>query len=232
MAAAAPQDTPFESLAAYLKAMANPKRLRLFQYLTQPHHLEEIASELGVARQTAQEHVAQLVELGLVEAVRGRSEHAAVTSYVVAPQRLFTVYEMFGRLGDLSRDLEETVNARAPTTADARGAAPGPRERDQPRLTIVHGMRVGSTSLLSGSGPWALGRDPAAAVCLDYDPYASARHAEVRRAPGGGFELADLYSSNGTFLDWKRMERGGVARVDNGALVGIGRTLVLFRKPA
>lgn len=225
-------DASLEPLAAYLKALANPKRLRLLQYLTEPHYLEEIASELGVARQTAQEHVQQLVELGLLETVKGRSEHAAVTSYVIVPQRLFSVYEMFGKLGDLERDLEERVDVRMPTTMDAAIGPTIPKENELPRLTIVHGMRVGYTAVLSGQGPWLVGRDPHSTVCLDYDPYASTRHAEVRRGAGGAFELADLYSSNGTFHDWKRVARGGVQRLDNGSLLRIGKTLVLFRRPA
>jgi DNA-binding transcriptional ArsR family regulator len=232
MAGEARTEAPLESLAIYFKGLANAKCLRLLAYLTQPHYLEEIASELGVARQTAQEHVQQLVELGLLETVRIRTESAQVTSYVIVPARLFTLYEMFGRLGNLSRDLEEQVLARPATTMDASVDESAVREEDLPRLTIVHGMRVGTTSVLAGNGPWPLGRDPTAAVCLDYDPYVSTRHAEIRRAKPGGFELVDLYSSNGTILDWKRVERGAVVRVENGSLVGVGKTLILFRKAA
>jgi pSer/pThr/pTyr-binding forkhead associated (FHA) protein len=75
-----------------------------------------------------------------------------------------------------------------------------------------------------------VGRDPHALVCLDYDPFVSTRHAELRRASGGGFELADLHSSNGTYLDWKRLERGVVRPLANGGLVRCGKTLLLFRK--
>lgn len=233
MEPASAKEAPLESLAAYLKALAHPKRLRLLQYLTEPHYLEEIARELSVARQTAQEHLQQLVELGLVETVKGRSEHAVVTSYVIVPQRLFSVYEMFGTLGELERELEERVEARMPTTMDGAALATHAREQDLPRITIVHGMRIGQTTVLSGAGPWLIGRDAHASVCIDYDPYASTRHAEIRRAPSGnGFELADLYSSNGTFLDWKPLARGSAQRVDNGSLARIGKTLLLFRKPA
>jgi DNA-binding transcriptional ArsR family regulator len=218
-----------ESLAAYFKALANAKRVHLLHFLVEPHHLEEIASELGVARQTAQEHVQQLVEAGLVQRVEGRGESKPVVDYVMVPQRVFHVYEMVGRLGDLEPTFEAKREVRAVTVEDGGPAAARSREEDLPRLVIVHGMRIGETTTLDGAGPWLIGRDPHAAVCLDYDSFASARHAEVRRTTGG-FEVADAYSSNGTFLDWKPLPRGAAIPLENGHLLRVGRTLLLFRK--
>lgn len=225
----AEEDVAVDSLAEYLKALGHPRRLQTLRFLTRPHHLEEIASHLGVARQTAQEHVQQLVELGFLQSVPGRGQHGAVRDYVLVPQRLFAVHEMLGRLGDLSPELEEDVDLRMATMAAEPAGGKGPVEQELPRLTIVHGMRVGQTSVLSGGGPWLVGRDPHALVCVDYDPYASTRHAEIRRT-ATGFELADMYSSNGTYLDWKRLERGAVRKLDNGGLVRVGKTLLLFRR--
>jgi hypothetical protein len=152
-----------------------------------------------------------------------------VTDYVVVPQRLFSIYEEFGKLGVLEPELDDAEDLRPPTRPMVTGA-PTPREQDLPRLSIVHGMRIGSTMTLSGNGPWLIGRDPNASVCLDYDPFVSTRHAEVRRVQGG-FEVADLYSSNGTYVDWKRLPRGAVEKVDNGNVVRTGKTILLFRKP-
>ncbi|MCI0574246.1 MAG: FHA domain-containing protein, partial [Myxococcaceae bacterium] len=219
-----------DALAGYLKVLGNPKRLHLLQFLVRPHYLEEIASELKMARQTAQEHVQQLLDLGVVQRVRGRRDSGPVTEYVVVPQRLFRIHEEFGKLGVLEPELEEQQALRPPTSPMVTGAT-APREQDLPRLTIVHGMRIGSTMALQGQGPWLLGREATATVVLDYDPFVSARHAEVRRIAGGGFEVADLYSSNGTFVDWKRLPRGGAQRVDNGAVVRVGKSILLFRKP-
>ena len=220
-----------EPLAAYLKVLGNPKRLRLLQFLVKPHYIEEIASELKMARQTAQEHVQMLLDIGVIQRVRGRRETGPVTEYVVVPQRLFAIHEEFGTLGVLQPELEEEqVTMRHLTQPLAPGAA-APKEQDLPRLTIVHGMRIGQTTPLVGNGPWLVGRDPAATVCLDYDPFVSTRHAEIRRASGGGFEVADLYSSNGTFLDWKRVARGTAQKLDNGGALRIGKSILLFRKP-
>ncbi|MGQ0535781.1 MAG: FHA domain-containing protein [Methanobacteriota archaeon] len=224
-------DTPggnVEALATYLKVLGNPKRLHLLRFLVKPHYIEEIASELGTARQTAQEHVQQLLEIGVVQRVRGRSDHGPVTDFVVVPQRLFSITEEFAKLGVLEPELEESLPMRPPTQPMKTGA-PLAKDEDLPRLTIVHGMRIGQTATLSGGGPWLLGRDPAATVCLDYDPFVSSRHAEVRRA-SGGFEVADLYSSNGTFVDWKRLPRGATQRIENGMVVRVGKTILLFRK--
>lgn len=227
MADADPAPDAFEAPAAALKSLAHPKRLRLLRFLAEPHSLEEIASELHVARQSAQEHLDQLLAAGFVEPRRGRGDHGPVTHYVVVVARLFDVYEQLGqRVGIIERELDEHVHV--PLRTSPLGAAGVRGQLHGPRLTIVHGMRVGHTTVLDGAGPWLLGRDPAASVCLDYDPFVSGRHAEVRRATGG-FELADLYSSNGTYRDWERLGRGAAAPLANGALVRVGKTLLHFR---
>lgn len=219
---------PEEHLATALKALAHPKRLRLLRFVTEPRSLEEIAGELKVARQSAQEHLDQLVEMGLVEPRRGRGGHGPVTQYVVAVARLFDVYDRLGtRLGVLAEELDEEVHVQLTTTA-LPARAPAAAAPDAPRLVIVHGMRVGQTVPLVGTGPWLVGRDPSAALCLDYDPYVSHRHAEVRRG-ARGFELADALSSNGVFVDWARVPRGGALPIANGSLVRAGKSLVLFR---
>jgi DNA-binding transcriptional ArsR family regulator len=226
------ESVPSDVLATYLKAMAHPKRVHLLGFLTQPHHIEEIASELGVARQTAQEHVQQLYEAGLLVKLEGKGERKPVVDYLVAPARLFHVYEMVGQLSQVRPDADESKVARNATEAlggPARSQR-GPEDPDLPRLTVVHGLRIGQTLTLHGDGPWMLGREPTSAIDLDYDPYASQRHAEIRRAPAGGFVVADLYSTNGTFLEWRPLARGGVSRIENGSLLRVGKTLLLFRR--
>lgn len=218
------------ALALYFKALAHEKRVRLLNFLVEPRSLEEIASELSVARQTAHEHLQTLLEVGLVERVEGRADGTPGMGFVAVQHRLFLVYEMVGRLGDLEPRLEEKAAVRAPTVADASPAG-SLGDRDLPRLTVVHGLRVGHTKVLAGEGPWSIGRDPHAALRLDFDPYVSARHAEVRRV-AGGFEVTDLYASNGTYLDWKPLERGSSKRLPNGAILRVGRTLLSFRQPA
>lgn len=216
-------------LAGYLKVLSNPKRLHLLQFLTQPHYLEEIASELKMARQTAQEHVQQLQDLGVIKRIQGRRDHGPVTDYVVVPQRLFTIHEEFGKLGVLEPRGVENSEALRPATSPLETGVGVLEAQDRPRLVIVHGMRIGQSLALTGQGPWLIGRDAHATVCLDYDPFVSSRHAELRRVPGG-FDVADLYSVNGTFVDWKRMPRGTTQRLQSGAILRAGKTLLLFRE--
>jgi DNA-binding transcriptional ArsR family regulator len=216
-----------ESLALALKALGHPKRIRLLRFLTEPRTLEAIAGDLKVARQSAQEHVDRLVRMGLVAVRHGRGDHGPVTRYQVTVPRLFDIYDRLGtRLGLLASELEEDVRGNQPTAVLAARSSPKPL--DAPRLIIVHGMRVGQTIPLQGDGPWLIGRDPAAALALDYDPYVSHRHAEIRRTRNG-FELADALSSNGVAVDWHPVPRGGVVPLANGSLLRAGKTLVLFR---
>jgi DNA-binding transcriptional ArsR family regulator len=216
-----------DALASHLKVLSNARRLRLLEFLVRPRTVEEMASKLAIARQNAQEHLQQLLAIGVVQRLPDRGERG-VARYVVVPAQLFTVQEAFVRLGTLQPEAE--APGRRPTYHLATSSS-APAEEDLPRLVLVRGMRLGQTTVLAGPGPWMLGREPAAAVALDYDPFVSVRHTEVRRA-AGGFEAADLYSSNGTFVDWRRLPRGGARALANGSLLGVGRTILLFRRPA
>lgn len=217
-----------ESLADPLKVLGNEKRLHLLEFLTEPHYIREIASELGITRQSAQAHVDKLEELGVLERRRGRREGGPVTEFVVVPQRLFALQERFARLGRLEPDVEDP-DVRAVTEPLGEEVADD-EEPMAARLAIVHGFGRGRRIPLEGAGPWLIGREATAQVCLDFDPFVSSRHAEIRR-DGGDFELADLYSRNGTRLDWSGLDRGGSQPLANGAIVGVGRSLLVFRTP-
>lgn len=220
---------PDDALAQTLKACGHPQRLRLLRFTTQPRTLEQIAGHLSVARQSANEHVDKLLAAGVLERGQARGPRGPVTVYSAAVPRLFDMYERLGaRIGLMSGNLEHEVRGSLPTTVSPPPS--GRRPPESPRLTIVHGMRIGQTIPLHGDGPWLVGRDPHAALCLDYDPYVSHRHAEIRRTRHG-FEVADALSSNGTWIDWEQAARGGAVAIENGSLLRFGRSLVLFRLP-
>jgi ABC-type multidrug transport system ATPase subunit/pSer/pThr/pTyr-binding forkhead associated (FHA) protein len=61
------------------------------------------------------------------------------------------------------------------------------------------------TALHQASPSLRIGRDPANDIVVD-DLLVSRHHAELRRRPDGRYELVDLHSHNGTFVDGHRVE--------------------------
>lgn len=219
-------DIDFDALAADLKPLANPKRLKLLHFLTEPHYLEEIASELKMARQSAQKHVDLLMDGGFLKKQQGQRDSGPVTEYLLRPQKLFTIHEEFGKLGVLEPVVEDDMLTRtqlSSTTPTGRSV------EDVPRLRVVHGRTLGQTYELDGDGPWMVGRDPQARVALDYDPFVSNRHAEIRRE-GTDFTVTDAFSTNGTRLNWEELDKGQTVPLRHGDVVGIGKTLMVFHQ--
>jgi signal transduction histidine kinase len=72
-----------------------------------------------------------------------------------------------------------------------------------------------------------VGRDASNAVQL-HDTEVSRQHAEIRRIDGS-YLVADLNSSNGTFVNGKRIEQH---RLASGDQVQVGGTLMLFTRPS
>jgi signal transduction histidine kinase len=89
-------------------------------------------------------------------------------------------------------------------------------------LFVMQGRDKGKRFDLRGEGI-TLGRDGSNRIQLN-DSEISRRHAEVRRT-AEGIVLADLASSNGTFVN---LEKIGELLLKNGDRVQIGRTLLLF----
>lgn len=219
-------DVDLSALADALKALAYDKRLEALQFLTRPHYIEEIAEHLGIARQAAQKHVDLLVETGVLKKQIGHRASGPVTEFVIVAPRLFALSERFSRLGQLKA---EDGLGLVRTQVATRAAAPGRGERG-PSLVLVHGMHPGSAFPLGpGAGPFTIGRDEDRHVRLDYDPFVSNRHAEVAHR-GGRHVLVDTFSTNGTFLNWARLERGGEVALEPGDVVGVGKSLLVFQK--
>jgi transcriptional regulator with GAF, ATPase, and Fis domain len=93
---------------------------------------------------------------------------------------------------------------------------------------IFRGADGVSTELELGSET-TLGRAPSSHLCLE-DPEVSRTHALVRADPEGGFLLLDLGSSNGTFLNDRRIV--AAARLKSGDVLRTGATTILFVEDA
>jgi hypothetical protein len=68
----------------------------------------------------------------------------------------------------------------------------------------VWGDRAPSAIMALPAKALSIGRSPDSDIVVA-DLSVSRRHAELRRSPGGGYEIADLGSHNGTFLNGQRI---------------------------
>lgn len=91
------------------------------------------------------------------------------------------------------------------------------RERKGKKPGVVH-------AVFASRQPTVIGRDESADISLD-DDRSSRRHARVVRAYGSWI-IQDMKSSNGTLVAGDRVDK---KRLDDGALVQIGNTLLQFQ---
>lgn len=96
-----------------------------------------------------------------------------------------------------------------------------------PRLVIENparsGLEPGSEFVLAGM--MTVGRDPENGIVIA-DPSVSSRHATIGRTPAG-WRLADVGSTNGTFLDGTAVDDRGVILRD-GETVALGSVVLRF----
>ena len=91
-------------------------------------------------------------------------------------------------------------------------------------LYVIQGRNRGTRyDLTAHSGAVSIGREAGNTVQLD-DNEVSRRHAEIRRV-GESFTVADLKSSNGTFVNNRRIER---ADLRSGDQIHVGRSVLAF----
>lgn len=97
---------------------------------------------------------------------------------------------------------------------------------DQPGLVTVFSVnRPSATAVPLGSEPVIVGRSVEAGVCLRFDNRTSRRHASIR-INEDRFEVEDLGSHNGTFLDGERVIAKTVSKMPR--TLRVGHTVFLF----
>ena len=126
----------------------------------------------------------------------------------------------------LPRDEESTVSlteiAERLELDDELGEALAELPDGMGMLVVRRGPNAGSRFVLDAEVT-SLGRHPDSEVFLD-DITVSRRHAVVNRI-GGGYEVADAGSLNGTYVDHHRVDRAPLHHL---ADVQIGRFVLLF----
>lgn len=113
-----------------------------------------------------------------------------------------------------------SLNSSIGRTSAARGAV-----RGQARLVV---LRPGESGLAQGTqfvlaGMMVVGRDPGAGIIIG-DSSVSTRHASIERVDGH-WRVADLGSTNGTFVDGKQVGPQG-APVPPRARVTVGNVVL------
>lgn len=101
--------------------------------------------------------------------------------------------------------------------------APGKNDEGghRPRLVVTSGPITGASINLTG-GVITFGRAPNCSLVID-DEYASSMHAKIYNRDGI-FYLADMESTNGTFLDGQQVQ--GEVPIQMGQSIRIGRTVI------
>jgi two-component system NtrC family sensor kinase len=95
-----------------------------------------------------------------------------------------------------------------------------------PSLFVIQGRNRGSRyDLTNHEGAMSIGREAGNFVQLD-DNEVSRRHAEIRRV-GETFVVGDLKSSNGTWLNSRKIER---AELSSGDQIQVGRTILVYAR--
>jgi DNA-binding transcriptional ArsR family regulator len=230
----------FQKLADYLEALANPGRLALLHQLRQPKTVGDIqiaptdpgdgSPARNISRQAVRKQLEKLERAGLVVAQQTRRNGTKMDEHMVNHAMLFAVTEELRRVTRLAPTVPL---APAATMTGSRLSA---RQAGSvgAHVIMVHGPKEGHSFMLQGTPGetegWVIGRRRHLPISLDHDPFVSGEHAKILQS-GDSYEILDLQTNkNGTDLNWDPLPRGGKRRLRHGDIIGIGRTLLLFRE--
>ena len=216
-----------------LKTLGNVNRLRLLEMLQSPRAYAELnlppsrgpaagSPTRNISRQALHQHLRALVQLGLVE--RLTTPERPEPQYVVNRVRLYSELERLRRLVRVRPEVEleqPVVEAPPPFKVEPT---------DGPHLVLMRGADEGRVFHLRKppEGGWVIGRSRLAGVCLDYDSGVAPEHARLAVSKGR-HEVADLGTTNGTWVNWRRLPPEGSRPLAHGDVLGVGTSLLLYR---
>lgn len=200
-----------ERLAEALAALASPARLAMLRQTSAPKLLPEIRAG---APPDVREHLDLLLAAGVVTPRETEREHGPAVEYALNAQALFAIAE----------EIRDLARARPTTAAGVRAG---------PRLVLVKGIGEGRAFDLAppadGAREWVIGRRRGLDVTLDFDPFVSTQNAVVKWERGA-HHVADLPESrNGTSVNFAPLPAGEWAPLAPGDVVGVGRSLLVYR---
>lgn len=223
----------YADLARLLDALASPTRLAILHQLRAPHLLSDIRvqasltragenPERPLARQSVTHHVEQLVAHGLLHKV---PMPEGGDGYVLHQSSLFALLDEVRRLAKLRSVLGDDDAGTV-----AQRDEPAIRLPPAPRLVVAYGREDGAAFGLADDvgARVRVGRGAACEARLDHDPWISSEHVAVERT-ASGFAVTDLESLNGTWLNWERLAPQKRVPLPSGALLMVGRTLLVFQ---
>lgn len=225
-----------DQLALSLKALSNPVRLEMLAQLRRATPLSDIhlqprrdldaGSDLRpMSRVTVRQHLEPLLVAGLVKSLRLVREGRAIDHFQLDQAQLWAVIEQVRDLARIAADRDVLDGTMlAPPPSDAHGGR-------GPHLVLVHGVREGRGFPLQPRAGFrtVVGRREGHGVRLEYDGFSSLDNAEVRWEEGT-FVLVDVPGNrNGTRINGKLLESGQKQRLVAGDVIGVGRSLLVFR---
>ena len=89
------------------------------------------------------------------------------------------------------------------------------------RLVVLASPELDQGKTIEVAAPTVVGRDATSGIRLEHDEFVSARHARLEPRPEGAL-VDDLGSTNGTFLNGKKVKRAQLAKA--GDVIKIGAT--------
>ena len=181
------------------------------------------AALLGLIRQnfqTTRDHIAYLVQTGLLERRPGRVLRVALAD--AARPAFAQALEAAG--GELARQAQALLGEEPGVPA---APSPIPESGLRPARLLITGPGDPPAEVVLGSEPLVIGRAPGAGLLL---PSIEVSRAHCRVACGAsGVSVTDLNSTNGTFIDGARLD--GSAPLPPGAVLRVGPYRLTYTDP-
>jgi pSer/pThr/pTyr-binding forkhead associated (FHA) protein len=130
---------------------------------------------------------------------------------------LFILYVVRSATKGMSQAPQESIilgAAEANALRAEHGLAPA-------RLVVLASPELDQGKTIEVAAPTVVGRDATSGIRLEHDEFVSARHARLEPRPEGAL-VDDLGSTNGTFLNGKKVKRAQLAKA--GDVIKIGAT--------